>query len=436
MKKLPETLSNFSGEEDGGMTALGLYLTVAMLVLGGLAVDVTSLIAARTQLQVAADFAAHAALYTREMNNELEAKAKAIELTEASFPTLAFGDLLSDDSIQFGTYDADTQTFTMDSASKEAVYVETARLSTQANPVTSFLMQFAGFAEWDVITPSVFEVYRPWCLRDGWVGEGIVDAQSNNTFTSGFCDHSNTHVEFNSNGTFENGVTVSMPDMANIVLPASGFESNIGLEDALTDSYINLRILNQLPAIQAGLYDPDSEHYRSYITDVTPILLNGSKFTTADFMPGRIHTLICSGNKTITINATTTLSQIVLDTSCKIKFANNSSLEDVVVFTTNTDVKSINSPQGLRLGAVDECDPAGSVQLVTYGGFEVAAALEIYSSQIIARGPISFTAQADGVCGGSFISGEFIDGTSNTDMGACPNDAGEVFQVDLFRMAG
>ena len=91
MKKLPETLSNFSGEEDGGMTALGLYLTVAMLVLGGLAVDVTSLIAARTQLQVAADFAAHAALYTREMNNELEAKAKAIELTEASFPTLALG---------------------------------------------------------------------------------------------------------------------------------------------------------------------------------------------------------------------------------------------------------------------------------------------------------------------------------------------------------
>lgn len=436
MPRLPENLRQFSGEEEGGMTALGLYVTVAMLVLGGLAVDVTSLIAARTQLQVAADFAAHAALYTRELNNETDAKAKAIELTEASFPTLAFGDLLSDDSIQFGTYNADTQTFTMDSASKEAVYVETARLSAQANPVTSFLMQFAGYAEWDVITPSVFEVYRPWCLRDGWVGEGIVDAQSNNTFTSGFCVHSNTHVEFNSNGSFEPGVTVSMPDMANIVLPTSGFQSNIGLEDALTDSYINLRILNQLPVIQAGLYDPDSEHFRSYITNVTPIVLNGSKFSTADFTPGRIHTLACAGNKTITIDATTTLSEVVFDTSCAVKFSNNSSLEDVVVFTTNAGDKSLNSPQGLRLGAVDQCDPAGSVQLITFGGFDVAAALEIYSSQVIARGPISFTAQADGIYGGSFISGEYIDGTSNTDMGTCPNDAGEVFQVDLFRMAG
>ena len=107
-----------------------------------------------------------------------------------------------------------------------------------------------------------------------------------------------------------------------------------------------------------------------------------------------------------------------------------------MVFTTNAGDKSLNSPQGLRLGAVDQCDPAGSVQLITFGGFDVAAALEIYSSQVIARGPISFTAQADGIYGGSFISGEYIDGTSNTDMGACPNDAGEVFQVDLFRMAG
>ena len=107
-----------------------------------------------------------------------------------------------------------------------------------------------------------------------------------------------------------------------------------------------------------------------------------------------------------------------------------------MIFTTNTGDFSVSSPAGLRLGADDNCDPAGGVQVVTYGGFRVPAGLEIYSSQVIAKGPIQFAANADGVDGGSFISGEYINATSNTTMGNCPNDQGEVFEVDLFRMAG
>ena len=139
----------------------------------------------------------------------------------------------------------------------------------------------------------------------------------------------------------------------------------------------------------------------------------------------------------VTIDASSnTLSEVVVVTDCEIKFSNNSVLEDVVVFTTNTDDKSITSSQGLVLGRNDNCDPDGGVQIVTYGGFEVAANLEIYSSQAIARGPIQFAAQGNGVEGGSFISGETIDATSNTGMSACPTGMEEVFEVDLFRMAG
>ena len=437
MVQCADKVGEFSKNQDGGMTVLGLYVSVAMFILGGLAVDVSSLIAARTQLQVAADLAAHAALYSREKNSAADARADALALVQASFPNAAFGDLLTTGNIQFGTYNSASQTFTVDNTSSEAVYVQTERLTANNNPVASFLMQFAGYSEWDVITPSVFEVYRPRCLRDGWVAESTVDSQSNNEFQEGFCIHSNTVVEINNSSIFEVGVTVSMPDQNDLVMPPAGWESNDGIEEALADAYINLRILGQLDQILAGLFDEDSEHFRPYITDGTAVYLETGQLETSDFIPGRIHTFSCSGNERITIDANAaTLQGVVLVTDCKVQFSNASALEDVVIFTTNTDDRSVMAPQGLRLGAIDECDPAGSVQVVTYGGFEVAAGLEIYSSQVIAKGPIQFAAAADGVYGGSFISGETIDATSNTLMGHCPNSNGEVFEVDLFRMVG
>ena len=437
MAHIQEPFGAFSKSEDGGMTVLGLYVSVAMFILGGLAVDVSSLIASRTQLQVAADMAAHAALYSREKNTADVARADALDLVQTSFPNGGFGELLKTANIQFGTYDRATQTFTVDNTSKEAVYVQTERLTANNNAVTSLLMQFAGYSEWDVITPSVFEVFRPFCLRDGWIAEGVVDSQANNTFESGFCLHSNTVIEMETNSVFESGVVVSMPDYQNLVMPLAGWGSNIGIDDALADAYINLRILNQLDVIRAGLYDDQSEHFRPYITDVTPIALTSRNVVPGDFTEGRIHTLTCNGMQSMRIDANAAVLQnVVIDTNCKIVFSDNSEVENAVIFTTNTGDFSVSSPAGLRLGADDNCDPAGGVQVVTYGGFRVPAGLEIYSSQVIAKGPIQFAANADGVDGGSFISGEYINATSNTTMGNCPNDQGEVFEVDLFRMAG
>ena len=58
----------------------------------------------------------------------------------------------------------------------------------------------------------------------------------------------------------------------------------------------------------------------------------------------------------------------------------------------------------------------GGAQIITWGGFDVAAGLEMYGSQIIAAGPIAFAANADGIQGASMVSGETIDGTSNMSL--------------------
>jgi Flp pilus assembly protein TadG len=432
------SLNVFSKNEDGGMTIFGLYLAVAMFILGGLAVDLASLISTRTQLQVAADLAAHAALYSREQGNSPStAKTQAITLVQTSFPVAGFGNLLTEEDIKFGSYNRATQTFSEDNNSREAVYVQTERLVADNNPVSSFLMQFAGFSQWDVITPSVFETYRPFCLRDGWIGDDVVDAQSNNTFVDGFCIHSNTQVEFNSGSYFEDGVIVSAPDgMDDVVVPSSGYDSNVGLYSAITDHYYNLRILNQFPRIRAGAENPNSEFHRTYL-DGSYQTLPGKNVVAADFAPGAVHTYECANDKgKLFIDATPVIRDVLIETNCMVVFSTDSALENVMLYVTNTDVRSISAPQGLRLGRDDNCHPENGVNVVTYGGFEVAQEMQIYSSQVLARGPIQFAAAADGVEGGSFISGVTVDGTSNTTMGTCPNDQGEVFEVDLFRLAG
>ena len=73
------TIDGFRNE-DGGITVLNVFLVVVIALLGGVAIDMANLITARTQLQIAADVAAHAAIYTRDSEDKDDAKAKAVEL--------------------------------------------------------------------------------------------------------------------------------------------------------------------------------------------------------------------------------------------------------------------------------------------------------------------------------------------------------------------
>ncbi len=76
------SLVKFGKNEGGAMTALNLFFLSTVALIGGVAVDVSSVISARTQLQATADAAAHAALVEREWHSPEAAKAKAIELAK------------------------------------------------------------------------------------------------------------------------------------------------------------------------------------------------------------------------------------------------------------------------------------------------------------------------------------------------------------------
>ncbi len=271
-------------------------------------------------------------------------------------------------------------------------------------------------------------------MSEGFVADGIVDIQSNNSYFNGFCLHSNTYVSINSNNYFEPGTVVSMPDLSLLDIPNSGFESNEGLQLALRRGYYRLRILNKIDDIRDDLVWGSGDNVPDYIFGTGHVPVSGKKLDATDFEENRIHSLACSGNQ-VMIEADTHLRNMVIMASCPVKFGQGVLLENVVMFNTSTDSRSFNAPSGLRIGKDDNCMDGGGAQLITMGGVNVASGLELYGGQIVAAGDIEFAAQADGLQGASLPAGGIISGTSNMNMGFCGSGMGDNYVASYFRLA-
>ncbi|HSF90651.1 MAG TPA: hypothetical protein VLA51_00455, partial [Paracoccaceae bacterium] len=79
---------------------------------------------------------------------------------------------------------------------------------------------------------------------------------------------------------------------------------------------------------------------------------------------------------------------------------------------------SIEAPASLTVGS-NGAGCSGGAQFVTMGGVDFAANVSFDSSQIIAKGDISFTANGDGQSGVSLISKGSITATANGAMNVC-----------------
>lgn len=444
----------FGADEHGGITAFSLQMFVAALVVGGLAVDFGNGVASKTQLQVASDAAAHAALLTRELNDPDVAKAKALEVASYNMPSGKYGNVLTADDIVFGHWDSDSQSFTPDALSRDAVRVAAKRHAENGNGVTTYMMGLVGFPKLDVTSGTIFETYYPTCFREGFVAKQRVEVQSGSHYGAGFCIHSQLYVKASSNNIFDPGSVVSMPDKADVELPNSGFASNIGLEGALRDGSYNVRILDRIDDIYAGLVEPlhpdfgimteynsigdESEYYRDYITDRKHLAPNyKSDATAGTFTPNRIHKVTCKQDKwTYDIYPDAVLKDAVLITDCRLTIHSGATIENAVIFVENTDATSVRAPSGVKIGLDDNCAEGGDVQIVTRGGVSFSSNAEIYGSQIIAAKDISLTASAGGLEGVSLVSGGMLDVTSNGAYGFC-GGAGMAnnYEAAYFRLA-
>ncbi|SFE44327.1 Flp pilus assembly protein TadG [Sulfitobacter brevis] len=439
--------TSFIEDEDGTATLLALSFLLVSIMLGGLAVDYNKAISERTQLQVAADTAAHAALYTREKEEPAASRQKALETIVQMLPSERFGTVaLNDADVTFGTWDATNWVFTSDVNSKTAVRVRAEMTEDRGNASRNLMMHILGQPKLNIGAESVYSTYYPPCFSEGFVADGVVDIQSNNSFSEGFCIHSNQYVSMNQNNYFEPGTVVSMPDLDNLDMPNSGFEKNEGLQSALRAGAYRLRLLNQLPSIIDSFWTAEPEHLPPYIyagspydvalanpVDDTGKKITGSGLTPYHFEKNAVNYLRCAGGGKQTLKAGT-YSSFVFVSNCEITFANGVILEDVVIATTNTGIKSLSTSH-MQIGRNDNCAPGGGATLMTLGGFSAASSLEAFNGQILALKDITFAAGANGIQGVSFVSKGRIDGTSNMEMGYCRNHGMEnAYRASYFRM--
>ncbi|MDI3336311.1 pilus assembly protein TadG-related protein [Defluviimonas aestuarii] len=446
--------TTFAEDETGGITALSLQMFLATLVIGGLAVDFGSGVATKTQLQVAADAAAHAAVYTREYHTPDEAKTKALEVAAANMPAGKYGNILTAADIQFGDWDRDKQVFIANPKSRNAVLVAAKRHKNRGNGVGTYMLGLVGYNQLDVTSGTVFETYYPMCFREGFVAQERVEVQSGSHYGAGFCIHSQSYVKASSNNQFDPGTVVSMPSKSDVELPSSGFATNTGLEAALRDGSYKIRILNRINDIYTGLMDPKhatfgvmtqtmpngdpNEYYRSYIKKFQVINLNYKMDAEAGtFTQNRIHEVRCKQDKwTYDLKPGTVLKNAVLITDCRLTIHAGAQIEDAVIFVDSTESTAVRAPSSIVIGKDDKCADGGDVQIVTRGSVSFASGVSMYGSQIIALGDISLTANANGLEGVSLVAGGKLDVTSNGAYGFCGgNGMSNNYEAAYFRLA-
>lgn len=429
--------SSFLRDETGAGSFFTFFLLLSMMLVGGYAIDVQNVVKARTRLQVTADTAAHAALLARETMSAGDAAAQAVAVAQSNMPSDSFGVTVDAGEVVFGVWDEATQTFTPSPSSRSAVQVTARQTEGRANPVPTFLLKLVGINTWDVATSSVFTTYRPSCLREGFVAQGMVDLQSNNTYTNGFCIHSNAYVSLNSNNTFEPGTIVSMSDLDDLELPNSGYRTNIGLEQALREGSWHIRIVSRIERLVARLEAMDTEVIPDYIRSTTIRTLPDNRVQDSELEDGFAYRFTCGGggNQTLTIDNNVTVRENMIITNCKVSFSSGVRLRDAVVVSKNTAANSINASSGLVVGHDDDCAAGGGAQLVTLGGMDFASDLHVYGGQLLAKGDIEFAANANGIQGAAMVAGGTISGTSNMNMGFCGTGMEDNFHAAYFRLA-
>lgn len=423
---LSSIFRRFFRREEGAMTVFGLFMLVITLGIGGIALDFSNAMRLRSQMQVAIDAAAHAALVARHDPGTTEAEAIAAGLTvaEAMLPVERHGEVVRAEDFVFGVWDEVTRTFTPQANATDAVQLDARRTVERGNPLRTYLLRFLGPDDLDLARRTVADTYLPTCLREGFVGEQYVDVTSNSFYLAGFCIHSNGYVEMNNNNDFETGVIVSMPDRFDVVLPSAGMESNTGLAEALRDGYYDITAAERVNAMLNLLDDPYHVNYPTFITSPLPVSHpRNQPLDETEWQEGRIHTVDCpSSNQRVRIPNNTVLRNGVLITNCEIAFGSSAAVEDVVIVTTSDSVDSITGADSIRFGRDDNCAPGGGAEILTLGGVRVPSGLEMHGARIVAAQTVSFTADIGGLNGVSIISDEAVEGTANGSVGLCGID--------------
>lgn len=448
------SIERFLSDEDGGVTLWALLWFMIMVAMCGLALDTTDAYRAQTMLQATADSAALAGAMA--LPEEAATVGTAIAYARANLPVSDYGEVLRANDVELGSWNHDLHIFTRGVENPDAVRVATKRTRAGDNPVPVNLLRIVGTFEWEVTTYAIAQRFIPDCLRDGLVARGMVDLASNNTFGGEICIHGEAGVQMQTGNEFADGVDVSMPDLEMLDVPADNTGSNPGLGEALTENRLDPRMVDHVDELIAALLARDTEVLPAWVDETDAVILRDDRFDFADLEAGRIYHIQCAANRNAGIPANTLVEGVVIVADCNIAVGAGVELHDVVLASraggnsgqggsgnsghsgnaggAGTSNADITFAANAVLGADDDCQEGGGVQVFTLASLHFPSTTSFNGVQIVAGGDVDLGARDQGINGINVQAGGNITLTSNNAFGQCTGGAPQLFTVDYYRL--
>ncbi len=427
----------FLADEDGLGTIWSLMWFFIACVFAGLAIDTTDGLRTRTMLQSTADSAALGAAI--ELPNAPSARANAVFIAQDNMAPTLYGHVLDVRDVHVGRWDPATQSLDESDPKPDSVMVTTRRGQENTNPLPVSFLQIIGMEAWNVRAQAVAQKYVPECLREGLIARNKVYISSNNQFVNNICVHGKKGVQVSSNNFFELGVAVSMYDIDTFVMPDSGFDSNIGLKQALRESGLDPRMVDHVDEIMQAVLDKDPTVLPAYIDPTLDVQEVPPTFDFRDAVPGTIYHVVCDPAESFSFAAKSTITEIAIIADCAMSFDAKVTMSDVFLGSRNFGNGDITEPNivvnaQVQFGLADNCADGGGVQMFSNASMLFNAQTTFDGAQLVAAGMIYLAAQEEAVRGISAQAGMDISLTSNDIFGLCDGGVPDLFTVPYYRL--
>ena len=445
-----------STDERGGGTVWGLTWFMLLVGICGMAVDTTDGFRNKTMLQATADTAALAGVV--DLPSAAAATATAVSYSDENMAASQFGDVLNPADVAIGTWDHDARTFQNGGAEPDAVLVNLRQTAANANAVPVNFLRIVGLRGWDVNVQAVAQRFIPDCVRDGLNADGLVDISSNNGFVMDICIHGQEGVALSSNNFFESGVNVSVPNLdEQLTLPASGFDSNIGLRPALRERSMTSRLVPRVDQFMDDLLTMEAYVTPPYVDTSLDVEVRDERWDFADAAPGHIYHIQCMGNQNANMPNNLVLVNMVIIADCRISVGTGVTMVNVILGSRSSGnpgqgngSNNGNSNSGAggagienatvtfssmaNLGLPDNCAPGGGVQIFSNASVAFSSSMTLNGVQVIAAGDVDLGARDQGINGINVHAGLDITLSSNNMFGLCSGGSPDFFPIWHYRL--
>ncbi|MGB3406930.1 MAG: pilus assembly protein TadG-related protein [Jannaschia sp.] len=277
-------LKTFLRNEDGVATVHGIYWLIAMLMVGGVALDAANGYRVKAQMRVATEAASLAA--ARHLDDLDLAREAAVTIAAMNLPSDLYGTVVAAEDVSFGNYDSSTGLFVLTEDEPTAVKVDGTRSAERNNGLNTLLLGLVGQDDFEINTlsiaravprpePEIPMITREACMDAMFVSSvGYIRTGGGNKVNGDVCFHGAGGIQTGGGDTWKNGVQFSAASLNTITINsvASGSDPVEDMKFARTVEPVILPQMDSLFQEMWNTFRDDAD--KKYAGPLLPATMN------------------------------------------------------------------------------------------------------------------------------------------------------------------